>query len=1256
MKWCTLFFFFGAMALPAQSTPHSFSVGILSLVELEQQGAYGEALEQIELMRNQTEEVAEGTVLDLFASRLKRKQVEAVELDAAMKSLALNRTGTLEEARDTLRNSSLAGREYLRSIVRSGGEREVEEAARMLTELNDRHAASLMMVRLSSYIDWSVFLVPLLAELPHQMTPEMLDKLVSQAQYNNKLHPDIIRLVFLGTEAYVQPPGMAKTSRKTTEPVKVAWASIQTQFPRTVQDSLARLLVRLLDPKTEIDEAIRERARDILVGSELPMSYALVLQKMNQELPVEEMAGWAEMLKEMSDGFDVRALEELAKLAAKPSPHQLEAAGLMIEAISAIAQASEPHARARQRIPAEVKTLPTRLDAGQQEAVIRAALSVLEHHGLSEDTEAKLMVARMEELLLLSRFTIFPDRFISEMMRDHNRPITDRYVQLAARMPDRFREINPSYEGHFMQFMLRWAESRANKAESAAALKASTALLLKSDLPSMSASLMGRWLGVERGPFALWMENILEKKAGDLEPGIVRSLISHVAGKGAQADGAAALLVLHLERLAWKPEKASSTLRAGQSRLDRLRYRLPPELFSELSKALVTHRFVLGERVDGNSGADRLRSRIDMILVDARLPHTVTQLVDGINSDPAREETPTYLDLLIKLGPAMNDEVDEGRQSHFVHSMVRYVEQVASEDDSKKVPSELAKASKVLQVATFPRTAEWLSSRYADLKNPAAIAWGAEAMKVASDLTGRASLAKLADIVKNEGPYQLPMGSTFLHGLDQRAGSSDATQLDRSIDADLHERISLGLIYLHITLYQEMAKDPDSKVLNTLRRESQRVERYLTTSRLSPIPRLLVSEMGRDPGALRTEALVKLLSDANLPWDQLDSRDSDALLKTLIEFAKIRVDTPEAKNVLSRAAQGLSQCGIPAMPAKMASSLRGLEPGELSNWLAKALRGVPHAWDEDALNAVCGLVESGAKNEVLGLRVLTDQLEKIAGRDSLENLTVMLTPAVQGAVERAMRASIKRQLAQTDLLSPEMNIEFTRAKNVIANGNLPGSSENLAREFAADPAGKAADTWLELLSRHPGRLRTLEERTQASVCSALLKYVPGRDTREAERAMRLMRVERLKPLLGTVKDELAKKPESAMSVMLIEVLTQNEGHLAALSSSHRDQMAEGLLAVLEGQPDDSSLYGKVSRLLSGSMPSALPKKLFEKLSKETDDAKFALYNKLLRSLAVQVDKSTFNQLSKLAEAEGPRQAGLKQTVSWLKSRMVPSLQ
>ena len=1254
MRWSCIFCFFVAGLPFVQADTNSFASAMLRLNELADRGAFDEGLEWVEISGQNFTTADERAILSRWAASLKEQRKLAIELDAATKGLVLDRSGKLEDARTWLLASSKNGRLYLRSLMNGSDERAAEFAANALVKMNDRHAADLMIKRLASYFDWSVFLVPLLGEVSEQFTPAHISSLIGYAQYNNTLQPTIIDVLFDGLTHYARPPVPSVASRKKELPEKLDWTALQTHLPGNVQDALGRLLVRIVeqgDEKPLSAEGIA-RARAILVGSEFPTAHHSVLKKLSEELPEAEMVRWSEIFSEMGNAVDVRSVQALANYASRNSPQQIESGKLLLESLSRIARSSESPERALSRTPPEVETLPMRLKPPQQEAVIRAGLSILENHGSNEDSKAKAVCIRFQELFLQARFDMFPELLVSEIRRDAKRPSTGLYIKLASQMPGRMKNLDNNQQRSLHEAILLFAETRADQQNEASELKLARTLLVESELPDTPNYLTGKLLSVGDGAFADWLSKTMEAMILRCEPGVVRSLANHVISSGQQRDAAAELLVLHLEQLAWHPEKAPPRLQAGQTRLDRLPQRLNPGLCREVTRALVTQRVAMDLQQALPSSEQQFRSRIDQILVDARFPDSAGYLVDAVNSNPQQVQVSSYLDLLAKMEGLLG-AIDENRQANFVHSVVRFVEHYAKDPADSASRSASGKASKVLKVAAFPRTGEWVCSRMGDLKKKSAIAWGVNAVVGAPDLTGRSVITALSDRTREQGEYQLLAGRGLLVALDRLSSGNNFRNLSTVLEPDTQERVVHAMMAFHISISDRIAKEPKSPEFGAWRRDQQKIHTILTQSHLSVIPKFMVSELGRSPDKTRSEYLVKLLPGMEGQFVTLDTNSEEAFLNALIQISKSRVSSDESKSIVGQTCRALSHSGLPGMPNRIAGKLRGYQADALSEWLARALDQVPQALDHDAISSICGAIESGAKTDTLLANVLIRDLRARAGENTLENLAFVLPPATQTSVANAMRNYLQRTLSRD--AKPEGLTASTvhGARQILSDGGAPGAIGLVMNEFNRDPVGKLADTWIDLMERHPQKLKVVNTSYRNSFGASLLKYVAARDGAYAEKARKLMFMRLVPNLMPAIAAELSKKPESDFSYALIGVVQQNQDELAALAPQHRMQLAEGMLAVLEARPGDNSLQGKCDRLLGEAMPSSIARKLVEKVSANPGEAEFMLYTRLLRAVATQVEQSQFTQLSKLVEAsEDPRQGELKRTVSWIKPRMV----
>ncbi|MFP6903912.1 MAG: hypothetical protein VCG02_01750, partial [Verrucomicrobiota bacterium] len=562
-----------AVTVQAQTTARISQV-ILDIQHLEQSGNLDAALKATDAALAGFQEGSDQQLLQATKARIQRDRDTAIEMDAAMKALVADRTGTLEATRETLRKANRAGRHYLRQKLKSGTEREVEITGDLLVALNDPFAADLMVERLKGAPDWSVFLVPYLAQISHQLNARHLEVLIQAAERENLTHTQSVVLV-LDTLENLADLGLPATTkpRKKLSP-QADLENLAYHLTPVLQAKVSQMLVHYVE--TQADGPLQERVREILPGMHLPQGISLLLDKLNAALPPEKAQVYLELLQGMSGHLDPPLVEKLAAVALPKRPQQADLVHLLLDVLAGIPSAVPPSARKpRAKIPPEVVSLSSRLDDRIQQAILRSCLSAIEHHDPANTEHVK----RVEDFLVLSRMPALPVLLVAEMNKDTKRPVTDRYVALAVRMAGQLKGLDTHNQNTLVQLVLRWAETRAKPGAEPppkAALDSGTKLMVDSALPATPAAMTAKLLTVPPGPFADWLVAGLKKQVRHFEPGVVGELAKHVSAAGPQILPAANLLMQHLEQRAWEPDALPARLQPNATRLEKLATRLHP--------------------------------------------------------------------------------------------------------------------------------------------------------------------------------------------------------------------------------------------------------------------------------------------------------------------------------------------------------------------------------------------------------------------------------------------------------------------------------------------------------------------------------------------------------------------------------------------------------------------------------------------------------------------------------------------------------
>ncbi|MFT5498160.1 MAG: hypothetical protein ACI9TH_003570 [Kiritimatiellia bacterium] len=1237
------------------------SQALLDIQTLEQSGDLEAALKTTETALTTYKASTDLLLLQSTKARIQRERDTTLELDAAMKALAANRTDTLEEARASLRNASQAGRTYLRRQVKSGLERDVELAGEALLDLDDSYAADLFVERLKASPDWSVFLVPFLSSIDARLNAQHLEVLIGQAERETLANTQTVALVLATLENLADAASLRdKPAKKRTDGKVTDLSGLAFQLTPDLQNKVSQMLVRYVE--TQLAGAHQERVRDILVGSHLPVACSLLMDKLNvAELPAEQAKVYFDLLGKMAPHFDPLLIKKLTDLVQAQPAQQADAAHLLLDVLLQLSSPSLQKPRAK--ISPDVATLSTRLDDPLQQAVVRACLSTIEHQA---PANAEL-VKRTSDFLILSRLPSMPPLFISEMGKDTNRPITDEFIQLAAQMGSRFSTVDANNQNSLIQLMLRWAESRAKpdaNDATKAALENGITFMVDSQLPNAPASLTGKLMAAPPGPLADWLVAILEKQTRSFELGILNELIKHMTAKGPELLPAANLLMQHLEQLAWEPDPSPPRLQPNSSRLEKLSTRLNAGYHGNLCQALVATSATYAGKKDASDEEKATLGRADLMITDSRLPPMATYLVDHFNADPKKPEAHHLLLLLNKISDRMS-ELDDGRKVNLVNGLIGYVRAHAPAAETPETKALAAQASKLLDNPTLVLRSEQLASKLHEIPEPQALNWAIKGIKTGQGLSSQTTMRSLADQAAKPGVHQLTIFETLLDALEKSAGVNTPDALNTTLRADAFPSVLNALVMNIEALHKAMAATTDQKVKSPLKRNLDRAEKILVSSGLPGIPELLIVALAKDPK--RPEADIGFKQLARMPQRllELSADQQNKLFEAFCAFtdAKLAVElkAPE-KALVDQAGALLSNPRLSAVPQLMAARLAVLKAGPSADWTGLHLQRMKGQLDDAAVKTLCTYLGTGGENAELAQTVLLDHLESLTGTGASEHLPALLPPDVQTAVTGALRAYMERVLIKPEKPQGPEAAELARNQKFLHTSRLPQVINGLFDDFVKDPARPAADNYVALLAREPARLGELSESQQSALTTALVTYLDTRNdpkrAGDTKHAITLLNEPIMRSAMDVVSSELNKDPARASAGALITVLAANKSRLLEPEATIQSRLAETLVKVIElratAKPNDpqAAVALEAVKLLGESQLHQAADRMIGRLGSSTVPSPelTRLLIEGLKTQGSQLNQKAFLDLSGIASREGPNQAALSQLVVYILTR------
>lgn len=1252
-----------AVTVQAQTTAHISQV-ILNIQHLEQSGDLDAALKATDAALANFKEGSDHQLLQSTKARITRDRDTAIEMDAAMKALVADRTGTLEETRETLRKANRAGRHYLRQKLKSGTEREVEITGDLLVDLNDPFAADLMVERLKGAPDWSVFLVPYLLQISHQLNTRHLEVLIQAAERENLTHTQSVVLV-LDTLENLADPGLLATAkpRKKLSP-QADLENLAYHLTPGLQAKASQMLVRYIE--TQADGPLQERARGILLGMHLTPSISQLLDKLNVELPPEKAQVYLDLLQGMSGHLDPPLVEKLAAVALPKRPQQADLVHLLLDVLAGISSTTPTTVqKPRAKIPPEVVSLSSRLDDRIQQAILRTCLSALEHH----DPASTELAKRVEEFLLLSRLPALPVLLVAEMNKDTKRPVTDRYVALAARMTGQFKGLDTNNQNILVQLVLRWAETRAKpgaEGPNKEALDSGTKLMVDSAFPVAPAAMTTKLLTVPPGPFADWLVAVLKKQVRHFEPGVVDALTKHVSAAGPQILPAANLLMQHLEQRAWEPDALPARLQPNATRLEKLVTRLHPGSHDAIGRALVAVSAAYAGKEDLAEAEKSTRARAEVMIVDSRLPPLAIYLADTFTADPKNAQAPQLLDLLVKISSRVG-ELDEGRKAKLVSGLLAFVRSQASAADTPAAKAKFGKASRLMASPGLVLRSEQLAAGLHEITEPPALAWAIKEIKSGPGFASQATLRSLADQAVKESPQRNAVYGTLLDGLNKLGG---ADTLASHLRAESVAPVIAALLAGMDPLNRALAASGDPKVQSPLKRDLSRAESILTTSGLPGIPLLLLTELSADPKRPEAETRFKLLARIPQRYRELDAAQRQVLFDAYCAFADARLTADlkgPAQAMVEQAGNLLSTPRLPGMAPRFAARLAKLKTGPQADWTARQLERMKGKLDNTSIKTLCTYLSTGGENSDLACLVLLNHLETLTGPDKREQLPALLATDVQHALSGALRAQLERQLALAEKPKGITAGELARIQATLCTGRLPGAIHGFYEGLVKDPARPAADTYVELIAREPARLVELSESQQGGLATALVSYLDTRsDAKQADqakRAIRLLNAAQLTPTINVISSELHKDPARASTGYLVAILAKNSHRLRDTDATYQSRLASTLVKAIElrasakaNDPQAAVALQAVAVLGEGGLYQAA-ERMVSRLGDSTTPPTPELTRLLVDGLkkhSHQINRRTFFELSNIASRKGPNQAILSQLVVYILTRE-PSL-
>ena len=1237
-----------AAAEPAATSPGKrFSQSFLEISELEKATKFGEAAATCRQAMATFTEPAQKQLLADALVRLTRGEESAIELAAAVKSLAAESKPTLDSAREALKNAGEVGRIHLRKAVRAETGAIQEEAGSLLIVLGDKYVPAIFVDELIE--SHSPGIARLIGRTRAGLDTEMIMKLApSAAAYFTDM---TVFLDALERTATLEPVGTARHADKSPlmKPERLL-----PRFTTAQRTTIAKMLTAFLEKyanenaKPE-EQAAAVRVETLLREGRFPEASGIVSGTLSRYRTAPLSQRLIAILHGMADRVDTPALTTLVGAAGSHGSINSPVALLVIDILEARLTTEPKSGSSRKKSP-DWKLLSFHLDkslrlpvATMLEAYVEK-LAAPQPDGKALTEEQKAGLARASAILIESNFPETPGLLVSRLRNNLSGPVSEQLLALLKPMPGRLDQASIAQlidcainakddKSATVDFLIdvleaeagldkgkkgtpatgldilparldmalhsssvstlvshvdkQWAKMKTDTSalspEETATLERVEHLLVGSRFPAVPALLVARLATVKDPAPAARLESMLSKMTDRLDWATLKALAQRATSEGPNKAAATALVLDALDSIALSPTPVTRSTKPSATDSGKLASRLPPDVQPEIAGALVACM-----RTPKPTDKDKeLIARTEKILVSSGLPQITALLIAEISADQSAPSAERCARLFLKM-PAALPHLDASAQNTFLRLLMASIEK--SDTDR----TTLAAVEKLLATGGMVRTQPEMVAKLVSLKpGPVADRLSRILVKV-TQLMDQETMKTLSSNVAQGNEMQPILVGVLIDAIDDIAAAPTVITTDSQ-----RSTIALGVLPMRLNQDTGAAvanalaaflkkqatqyKPPAQNPSHVERSLVARAKRILVESRLPTVPKLLAAQIAEDPASPVADQAVMLLSQATDRLGELDATSQTSLVGHIITFIEKR-----SKTTLSAAEKSAL--------AAADSILKECSSCQIQLPIIKKMTSIkPGPFTDQLVETIRGIPYLDPS----ALTLLADHVSK--GGDN------------HAAASYLLFISLERIAA---------------APTVVPRHGSAKTEELLRLPARLDP-----DQCPIIASA----LVTTLERTE--------KANPSSEEKKSNaRAIRFLGGCRLPQTPALLADQIKKGPALPLADKATSLLIKMTDRMAELDSNAQKALVESLITFMEKRisaqmsTEQKAAIRHAETLLTSARLHETTQLLTTRLESNPNPQLAANLASLLKRLHLRIDQSTLNRISALAKKDGPNKA------------------
>jgi len=926
--------------------------------------------------------------------------------------------------------------------------------------------------------------------------------------------------------------------------------------------------------------------------------------------------------------------DHVAKLCATANARP-EIMRVVLDALEASVTPPFPPADAKQKDagPA-LRNLASRMDARQQELVVKALITFIEKHPTPAPSE-KATMERVECMLARGGFPHAPGLLVDLATRKRSDPAAVRPLQVLKRMPgnsldtgvlksllslveqhghtedaaadlvldalentagidvrkrssdDRIgtalgrlqSRLNLELQTTAVRVLLHRREKRAqgNSDADKAAADRIEAILLHSRLPQTPRVVISKLTRSPGKAVPAWHTTLLRKVVDSVDRESAAELARCVAAKDLNSSAAASVLLDWLEYRAVPVASDGRADRRSSPKLVTLSSRLDGSLQHVMLTSLLAFVERLAAAPSPTEEEKKDLERAVKIIAESRFHNSHRELISKLSGKPAD----AFADRLVALLEASRSgmgELDSGQQSGMLTGLIPFIEKRAVPGRSDEKKKGIERAERILREGRLTHMPALMVEKLYSAPSSAA------------------------------APY-------LVRGLATMTGRIEA------LDSGRQSRFVQGLLGFIQTRNDSDSSDPEGSFALA--------ENMLVGCRYASTPHLVVDRFTTSDRRLRpsdafAEKLVQLLLRMKDRLAALDTHRRGNMVKALVTFMSRREDPKagkEQKAAVENAEAILLECGLAEVPKTLIASLQGTPSDKAANRLVRILEKRKH----DLVKA-----DDGTKS----------------------------------ALAKGMLAYMERRIGSEP--KPEQDTDLERAEKLLLDTRHPQTYNLVSARFSSGsrPSPELAVHLVRILDQVRTDLSRLDANRRAQLIRNLLHFMelwtrpdtPGEQQDVMPLVDRVLQESNLPEALASMVKALKTAKSDPFADHLVMLIEAKKGSLSALDANTQSLLILGLLDFMEKRlapnatPEQKRHADRAKAILVESKLEKVHSVLLGKLRREPAEPFTRRLVEILKALRDQTDEKTYRSIKSLASREGPNKPLLTDLVNHLKSK------